>query len=279
MIRMVLAVLAAGSLAACQVAPPVAAEPKSNSPASESEHLYVPPKPVAAALASSPTHTTPEPADEATLGQPTAQLLPQPVELKKASFRVVVPLASSPDRSVQDDSTATHIRYRVMVEEGLEKEATELAVTVDTVLNHADGWRQAGYTFEHVSDDEDITVLLAHPDTIDRLCLPMKTGGVLSCAAKRRAHLNHWRWTDGAETWGDDVKGYRSYLINHEVGHLLGMRHMKCPKPGAPAPVMLPQTKYLARCAPNGIPTPSEHVILKRWKHRLADRLKKHRDA
>ncbi len=124
--------------------------------------------------------------------------------------------------------------------------------------------RHAGYEFRHVEEEHDISIVLGEPKTVDSLCAPMPTGGVLSCAAYRRANLNAWRWRNGARTWDEEgIRGYRSYLINHEVGHLLGMGHLKCPKPGSPAPVMLPQTKYLRRCLPNGHPTETEVARLK----------------
>lgn len=155
--------------------------------------------------------------------------------------------------------TAIRVRYRVMVEEGLEEEASVLTEMADEVLNHPEGWRAAGFQFEQVEQGQDISIVLANPRTVDALCAPIPTGSVLSCAAYRRANLNVWRWRQGAQTWdGEGIEGYRSYLINHEVGHLLGMGHVKCPAPGTPAPVMLPQTKYLKRCLPNGHPTSKE---------------------
>ena len=49
---------------------------------------------------------------------------------------------------------------------------------------------------------------------------------------------------------------YRTYLVNHEVGHLIGLRHPtpRCPTPGAPAAVMEPQTGGLVGCVGNGWP-------------------------
>lgn len=150
------------------------------------------------------------------------------------------------------------IRYRVLVEKGLEKEADVFNETVSRVLGHPQGWSLAGYVFVQVPTSADISVVLGNPSTVDTLCHPMPTNGILSCAAYRRANLNVWRWRNGALTWGKDLEGYRSYLINHEVGHLLGMRHVRCPEAGAEAPVMLPQTKYLKGCEPNGRPTQPE---------------------
>jgi hypothetical protein len=43
-------------------------------------------------------------------------------------------------------------------------------------------------------------------------------------------------------SYGTDLDGYRTYAVNHEVGHALGMRHEPCSAAGAPAPVMMQQS-------------------------------------
>jgi hypothetical protein len=74
--------------------------------------------------------------------------------------------------------------------------------------------------------------------------------------------INAFRWAQGAETFGAArVHEYRQMLINHEVGHRLGHSHVGCPKQGAPAPVMMQQTKFLSldggpTCKPNPWPFP-----------------------
>jgi hypothetical protein len=70
--------------------------------------------------------------------------------------------------------------------------------------------------------------------------------------------LNYMRWVEGAASYGDNLDSYRSYMVNHEVGHILGNRHSDCPVPGVLAPVMMQQTKGVGACLPNPWPLPSE---------------------
>ena len=175
---------------------------------------------------------------------------------EKVSYRglrfVVVEAPGPPE------DTTDVIRYRVAVEPRLADKAPLFTSEVERVLSDPKGWASAGMNFVRVDEGEDITVLLARPRSVDALCLPMKTGGALSCATQRQANINLTRFERGSWTWGDDVDGYRTYLINHEVGHLLGMGHLDCPEAGAPAPVMMQQTIKLKRCKPSGTPTQGE---------------------
>jgi hypothetical protein len=159
--------------------------------------------------------------------------------------------------------TAPPIRFRVLVEQGLEPDADAFARTVEEVLLSPNGWAAAGASFVWVEQDFDITVLLASPKTTDTLCKPFDTGGKLSCANGLRANLNHWRWTHGADSWPDDLAGYRRYLVSHEVGHLLGMRHQDCPKAGDPAPIMMQQSKGVGGCKPNHEPVALELKLMR----------------
>lgn len=149
------------------------------------------------------------------------------------------------------------IGYRVAIEVGLEAELATFVRTVVAVLGDPRGWA-GGRTLVPTSSRERFTVLLARPETVDRLCRPLRTKGEYSCGRSRRAMLNFVRWRDGVMTWGDDVDGYRVYMINHEVGHLLGMPHANCTTPGEAAPVMLQQSMRLDGCLPSGWPSASE---------------------
>ena len=97
-------------------------------------------------------------------------------------------------------------------------------------------------------------VTLASPGLTDYLCAPLLTNGIFSCAQGGRAVLNADRWRHGAAAYGADLRRYRIYMVNHEVGHLLGRGHASCPAGGARAPVMMQQTKGVAPCRANPWP-------------------------
>lgn len=151
-------------------------------------------------------------------------------------------------------------RYVVEVEGGLGVSKMAFARAVDEVLSSPRGWGASGaIAFKRVDrGTASFRVTLASPGMTDRLCAPLVTGGIYSCNQGDRAVLNLWRWTHGADSFRDDLAGYRQYMINHEVGHALGHGHAYCSSTGAPAPVMLQQTKGVAGCKPNPWPLVSE---------------------
>ena len=123
------------------------------------------------------------------------------------------------------------------------------------ILNDERGWVGAGFRF--VADDSSpFTVVLAEGDVVDQLCLPLQTYGSVSCQNGPVVALNADRWRTAVDHWDGPVDTYREYLVNHEVGHLLGQRHPKprCPVGGRPAGVMEQQTAGLEGCTGNGWP-------------------------
>lgn len=175
------------------------------------------------------------------------------VERGNGKFTVVpVPAMKNPATS------GRVVRYTVEAEGGLGADTNELAATVERVLLDDRSWQHEDRVrFVNVSPKQadagwrvDIRVTLASPKTTDRLCAPMRTLSQVSCWNGSRSVLNLRRWLFGAQTWGSDLAGYRTYMINHEVGHGLGHGHQQCPSPGARAPVMVQQTLSLEGCRP-----------------------------
>jgi Protein of unknown function (DUF3152) len=146
-------------------------------------------------------------------------------------------------------------RYAVEIEGGIEIKRRVFANRVHDILRHHRSWGGTDrVSFRRVSRGRiDFRVTLATPATTDRLCAPYITGGIYSCANGGRAVLNLMRWRNGAAAYRH-VRRYRIYLVNHEVGHLLGHGHRYCPAAGARAPVMMQQTKGVGSCRPNPWP-------------------------
>lgn len=148
-------------------------------------------------------------------------------------------------------------RYLVKVETGVDVRPSTFARSVDATLGDRRSWTAEGFAYRRVHGGRvDFRVLLAAPKTVNRLCAPLRTHGDLSCAVGNRAVLNAKRWLRGAYAYRGDLTGYRRYLVNHEVGHVLGHSHRQCPRKGALAPVMMQQTIGIGACRKNPWPHP-----------------------
>lgn len=148
--------------------------------------------------------------------------------------------------------------FTVEVEDHLAPYAETFAAEVERMLSDPRGWTGQGeFALRRVDGDvADLHVTLASPATVDALCAPLETNGRFSCWNGERAVINVWRWGHGARAYEEDLDGYRTHLINHEVGHALGRAHVDCPAPGEPAPVMMQQTVGVGDCLANPWPYP-----------------------
>ncbi|MFE3069229.1 DUF3152 domain-containing protein [Streptomyces sp. NPDC059247] len=149
-------------------------------------------------------------------------------------------------------------RYRVQVEEGVALSATETAAEIQRVLAHPRGWAAHGRgRFQLVSENADFVIRIATPDTADALCREqgLDTRGELNCETTDGVVVNLKRWMLGSPTFAGAPAAYRHLIINHEVGHEIGIRqHLGCPGPGRPAPAMMQQIKGLNGCHSNAFP-------------------------
>ena len=151
-------------------------------------------------------------------------------------------------------------RFRVEVEGGLPVRPRDFVRTVERVLADRRSWAaRGGFALRRVSKGQvSFTVTLARPATTDQLCYPLATHERLSCWNGRSAVLNFRRWRLGARAYGSHLRAYRTYLVNHEVGHGFGHGHAQCPAARAKAPVMMQQTKGVGPCRPNPWPLRAE---------------------
>ncbi|MFD5780475.1 DUF3152 domain-containing protein [Streptomyces sp. NPDC126933] len=149
-------------------------------------------------------------------------------------------------------------RYRVQVENGIDISATGAAAEIQRILAHPRSWAAHGRgTFQLVSSDADFVIRIATPATADRLCLAqgLNTRGELNCETVDGVVVNLRRWVLGSPTFRGSAAEYRHLIINHEVGHEIGIRqHMGCRGPGKLAPVMMQQIKGLNGCRSNAWP-------------------------
>jgi hypothetical protein len=147
--------------------------------------------------------------------------------------------------------------YSVAVEESLGLDPAEVAEVVDQTLADPRSWTaDGGAAFQRVGSAARIEILVASPATVDSRCLPLNTIGVYSCRSGNSVNINSDRWAGATSDWSLDLGAYRSYVVNHEVGHALGHDHEQCGGQGTPAPVMMQQSKGLKGCIPNPWPFP-----------------------
>ena len=175
---------------------------------------------------------------------------PAPVVVSGSGRLQVVPGTSAPA------GAGERTTYVVEVEGGLGVDPADFARQVERTLHDPRSWSATRQLQRVDGSDADLRIVLASPDLTDRLCAPLATDGYFSCANGAMAVLNVARWQRGAPSYAGHLEDYRSYVVNHEVGHTLGHGHAACPGQGQPAPVMLQQTKGLQGCTRSAWPYP-----------------------
>lgn len=161
-----------------------------------------------------------------------------------------------PGRQKAPQRNEKHFTYTVEVERGVNLAPQCVARTVHRILNTKKGWPVRGYSFERGGND--LKVTLATASTVDELCTPLETDSRYSCWSGERAVINVERWLTGIPAYRNNVEEYRTYVVNHEVGHGLGFTHVECPGRGEPAPLMQQQTVSMDGCTPNPWPLETE---------------------
>lgn len=191
-----------------------------------------------------PSATASAAAGSSSAATPTAGTV---VQRGDGTLAVVAGKAAAPGRG-----KVLTVRVEVEGHAGLEEGS--FADAVMDALNDPRSWGHGGVrTFARTDGPADVRVILASPQTSAQLCRPLATLGRVSCSVENRAILTSYRWAVGTPEF-PDLTVYRQYVVNHEVGHVLGHGHERCPGPGRPAPVMQQQTIGVAPCTPNAWP-------------------------
>ncbi|HKD96282.1 MAG TPA: DUF3152 domain-containing protein [Micromonosporaceae bacterium] len=152
-------------------------------------------------------------------------------------------------------------KFHVAMESNITQvEMADFTTKIDQTLGDPRSWIAGGaYRLQQVpkSTDAQFTVYLVTEQTSVRMCAPLQTGGYTSCRQGAHVVLNLDRWMASVTSYVNadvPLDTYRTYMINHEVGHALGNSHQLCPGNGKPAPVMEQQTFGLHGCVPNPWP-------------------------
>ena len=137
---------------------------------------------------------------------------------------------------------------------------TDFTAKVDETLGDPRSWIAGGkYRLQQVpsSSSYDFTIYLVTSNTTRHMCAPLPTNGFTSCRQGSHVVLNLDRYMTSVSGYRSamvPLDTYRTYMINHEVGHALGHNHERCPAKGALAPVMQQQTLGLHGCVANAWP-------------------------
>lgn len=140
--------------------------------------------------------------------------------------------------------------YTIQIDSDVHYDIRAFTKEVRECLTDPRGWVGKGYSFVQVKSNPDIEIRMSSPHGLRK----QGCDGHLNCAllGGDKLWVNAMLWTG---KWDNKSKqnldGYRHYVMNHEMGHVLGFVHTTCPGAGLPAPVMMQQTLGLHGCAPN----------------------------
>jgi len=147
--------------------------------------------------------------------------------------------------------------YSVVTDGPVQSDLNEFRAVAASVYGDERSWHQAGINFVEVPDGGDFTLVLASAGEVPKYA-PGVCDTVYSCQDGRFVVINDDRWAIGSLNWPGPLFAYRVMVLNHELGHWLGLGHAYCDGPGQPAPVMQQQSINMQGCETNPWPLPWE---------------------
>jgi len=149
-----------------------------------------------------------------------------------------------------------HYRVQVGVHPLARTHPRVFRALVEPLIQHPRGWASHGHVF-HLNGTNThhplITITLAPQVALDVMFPDFSQERLSLCDMDtREIFLNEQRWY---REYDDDKSGlslpaYRLYMVQHEIGHALGLGHAKCGGPGENSPIMVQQTKGTGACKP-----------------------------
>ena len=120
-----------------------------------------------------------------------------------------------------------NVTYDISSRGVIKGDLNEFARIVAETFEDARGWKRAGVKFTRVESGGRLHMILASGAEV-RAAAPYDNGcsATLSCTVKPLVLINDDRWMGGSDSYnelGVGLLNYRQMVINHEVGHFLGL--------------------------------------------------------
>jgi hypothetical protein len=176
------------------------------------------------------------------------------VAVALVAVAVPPPAAAAPARTLTYSVTS----------QGVTGDLGHVAAVAHSTLNDHRGWGLGGAVAWHrVASGGNLVVVLASGSVI-AAAAPVCSAS-WSCRVGNRVYLHERNWRLGTAAWTEGVEEYQRYVLNHEVGHFLGMGHTSCPGGGRSAAVMQQQSISLQGCLANVWPLIPEREAAARY--------------
>jgi hypothetical protein len=153
------------------------------------------------------------------------------------------------------------LTYNVFIEKELLNYKSEFIKTVYNILNDENGWKIPCEFIENAAENEcDFDIhLITHKNIIGK-CKTLYNMSCVNNLGGNKIYVNINRWVYGSVHSKLNIEQYRSYIINHEFGHLLNQNHCNPPNNAVLTPIMVQQTLGIGNGRPNFKPLPEERA-------------------